>query len=237
MLDRNPNTRYSADDVRKHPWMIDVETLQSISMCSNKTLDENNYKVNALNGIKNFVKQDKLQQATIAYLTYFLSPNEEFQKMKNLFTELDKNLDGTLSKQEISQGFERVFGKSSMGIDIEALLESMDTNGDGVISYEEFFRVVISKTSLLNENNLKICFENFDTNGDGKLNADEIKKALGSQSNDYVKSLIQLIDQNSNEEIDFDEFKLLMEVIVKRERGDIIPSSNNTSITKLKVNK
>lgn len=238
MLDRNPDTRYSAEDVRKHPWMTDVETLKSITISNNSNnFEENNYKVNALNGIKNFVKQDKLQQATIAYLTYFLSPSEEFIKMKSLFSELDKNLDGTLSKQEISSGFESIFGKTAMGIDIETLLESMDSNGDGVISYEEFFRVVISKTSLLNEKNLQVCFENFDTNGDGKLNADEIKKALGSQSNDYVKSLIQLIDQNSNEEIDFDEFKMLMEVIVKRERGDIIPSSNNTSIAAQNIKK
>lgn len=211
MLERKYSKRLSAEEVMNHPWMVAENS--EFSLVGEK-------KLNALNNMKNFYKQDKLQQATIAYITYFLTPSEEIVEMKKLFKALDKNGDGTLSPQEIMAGFTELFGAAVDGLDLKEVLYEMDGNGDGVITYEEFLRVVVNKNTLLNEQNLKICFESFDTNGDGKLSAEEIKKALGAKDNDYVKNLIGLIDENGNNEIDFDEFKTLMEVVLRRENGE-----------------
>eukprot|EP00340_Litonotus_pictus_P010914 CAMPEP_0170538044 /NCGR_PEP_ID=MMETSP0209-20121228/103080_1 /TAXON_ID=665100 ORGANISM="Litonotus pictus, Strain P1" /NCGR_SAMPLE_ID=MMETSP0209 /ASSEMBLY_ACC=CAM_ASM_000301 /LENGTH=450 /DNA_ID=CAMNT_0010839663 /DNA_START=1 /DNA_END=1353 /DNA_ORIENTATION=- len=220
MLDRDVSHRLSAEQVMKHPWMRSV---------SKEALDKE-FKMNALVNMKNFYRQDKLQQATIAYIAYFLTPQDEINEMKKMFKQIDKNGDGTLSLAEVESGFNIVFGAAADVLDIKVILEEMDTNGDGVITYEEFLRVVVNKNSLLNESNLKICFEAFDENNDGKLSAEEIKKALGAKNNDYVKSLINLIDENGNNEIDFDEFKNLMDVILKRENGEEIPMSKNITM-------
>ena len=171
-----------------------------------------------LKNLKNFQNQDKLQQATIAYIVHFLTPANEFEQLKETFKSLDKNNDGTLSMDEIKIGFEKMFGPASSEMELEKLLEELDANGDGSVSYEEFLRMVMNKAKLLNEKNLKLCFEAFDENKDNKLSADEIKKALGAKDNDYVRQLINLIDDNNNSEIDFEEFKQLMNILLEIEK-------------------
>ena len=42
--------------------------------------------------MKNFYKQDKLQQATIAYITYFLTPSEEIVEMNGFIIDREKYL-------------------------------------------------------------------------------------------------------------------------------------------------
>lgn len=217
MLNRDVKKRLSAEDVLNHPWLqATVEELKRMETISHKNQQK------ALSNIKNFYKQDKLQQATVAYITYFLTPSDEIKEMKNLFKSLDKNGDGTLSLTEMLDGFNKAFGAASDGFELKTVLKEMDTNGDGVVTYEEFLRVVVNKNSLINEQNLRLCFEKFDENNDGKLSAEEIKNALGAKNHDYVKALIDLIDENKNNEIDFDEFKQLMDVVLKRENGENI---------------
>lgn len=206
MLTKNFHSRPTAQQCIEHEWM-------------QKDQDNNINKEfkNVLKNLSNLHHQDKLQQATVAYIVHFLTPSSEFDQLKETFKSLDKNGDGTLSLDEIKAGFEKLFGSVTGEVEVEKILEEVDIDGDGTISYEEFLNIVINKAKVINEKNLQLCFESFDSNKDNKLSAEEIRKALGAKDNEYVKELIGLIDENNNSEIDFEEFKALMNVLVKHE--------------------
>lgn len=207
MLCKNFKKRISANEILNHPWLkqkIEVKTKDMKSVLSN---------------IKNFHEQDRLQQATINYIVHFLTPPSELEQMKGAFRDLDVNGDGTLSKEELRAGFEKLFGQVGKADELEKVLEEIDSDNNGSISYEEFLSAVMNRNKLFNEENLKLCFESFDKNGDNKLSAEEIRKALGAKDNEYVKELISLIDENGNNEIDFEEFKELMNLLLTKEKG------------------
>lgn len=209
MLVKNKKKRLSAADCLNHPWL--KEELESFD----KKVDKGTMK-RILHKIKNFHEQDKLQQATISYIVHFLCPPSEFEELRDIFRLLDKNHDGRLTYNELSKGFEQIFGKGLSEVELCKIMEEIDLDGDGFISYEEFLRVSLNKNKILNEKNLKLCFDSFDRNHDGKLSADEIRRVLGAKNQDYSKALIKLIDENGNDEIDFHEFKCLMTEVLRR---------------------
>ncbi len=211
MLNRNYTSRISAIQCLEHPFLI-MDYKEKLNKLKHKDVKK------AMNNLKNFNRQDKLQQATIAYIVHFLTPANEYEQLKEIFKSIDKNGDGTLSFDEIRKGFEQIYGSTQTKIEMEELLGEIDVNGDGNISYEEFLSVMISKNKILNEKNLKACFEAFDENKDNKLSAQEIKNALGAKDNEYVMRLINIIDDNNNAEIDFDEFKILMNMLLGNDK-------------------
>ena len=60
-------------------------------------------------------------------------------------------------------------------LDLEKLFKSLDKNGDGKISYNEFVVGATDMTQLLNEENLRVAFDLLDLNGDGKITTDELR--------------------------------------------------------------
>ena len=173
------------------------------------------YFKDVLKNIKNWDAGEKFQQATVAYIVHFIYPSNEIEELKRVFKTIDKNGDGRLTYDELSKCFELVFGREVSNIEIGKIIGEIDGDADGYISYEEFLRVSINKSALLDETNLKLAFDSFDLNKDGKLSAEEIKKVLGTNQNDYVNYLINAIDQDNNQEIDFDEFKQLMKSLIQ----------------------
>ena len=54
------------------------------------------------------------------------------------------------------------------------MMESMDTNGDGEITWDEFVAASINKIALLNKHNIRAAFDVLDENGDGKISREEL---------------------------------------------------------------
>mmetsp|Transcript_35649 Transcript_35649/g.93236 ORF Transcript_35649/g.93236 Transcript_35649/m.93236 type:complete len:106 (-) Transcript_35649:80-397(-) len=73
---------------------------------------------------------------------------QDVQFIQELFDELDMDKSGYLDKEELR----RLMHPSMLTVnnedDVERLLESMDTNHDGVVSFEEFRRVVTETGSV-----------------------------------------------------------------------------------------
>ena len=146
--------------------------------------------------------------------------SKEIEELKKVFQALDVNGDGMLTYTEIKEGFEKYFGKRISEVKLNKIIEEMDSNSDGIISYEEFLRVALNQKMILDEKNLRLAFDKFDLNKDGKLSKEEIQMILGTSGFDYITALLQIIDNNKDGYISFDEFKRLMKGVVMPNRND-----------------
>ncbi len=85
--------------------------------------------------------------------------SEEIEELKNLFLALDTSKDGTLSIDEIKDGFAKLNKKlKGSRVNYKELMATMDKDGNGVIDYTEFITAAIDKVALLNKKNLISAF-------------------------------------------------------------------------------
>ena len=218
MLERNVDLRYSADECLKHKWMKIYNEKSEVMKTEVVT--------SALNNISNYHATEKLQQATMAYIVHFISFNKEVEDLKTVFNEFDKNKDGLLSFEEIDHAFTRYCMNKGLQNFTQKnkliqMLDEIDTEKTGHISYEQFLRISIDQREILNENNLRSAFEKFDTNKDGKLSKEEIKNVLGIKDFAYVNELLKLVDENKDGFISFEEFKSLMDCVLTKQKVEV----------------
>ena len=149
--------------------------------------------------IKAFSKMNKFQTGVISLLSNLTASEEDLKNLKKMFQDLDKDKDGKLSTEEVKMGLETLMHpeekKKSDAVakkvlcskhppdEYKKLVESMDRNGDGEITWDEFVAASIDKIALLNKHNIRAAFNVLDENGDGKISREELKKWFKADEN------------------------------------------------------
>lgn len=108
------------------------------------------------------------------------------QKQLESFEKLDKNKDGYITLKELHKGL----GENYDLKDAQKILESVDTDKNGAIDYNEFLAATLDAEIAKNLKKLERAFKYFDTNDDGFIDEGELKEALD-------RSDLDLIDANS----------------------------------------
>lgn len=159
--------------------------------------------------LKVFRGAQKVKKIVLTYLATQLS-EKELEPLKKLFMALDKNGDGILSMEEISEGLK---GRADQKEMLE-IMQSMDTDGSGFVDYNEFAAAALGEEVYLNSDKLLQAFNMFDKDKSGKIDANEIKEAIGEAMAGVDEAIwIQMIkdaDVNGDGQIDFDEFLKMM---------------------------
>ena len=204
-------------DPLKRPTAIQaLETKWIKDLAPNSKLNENEAS-KILSRLKSFRADQKLQEATLAFIVNQLISKEETNELKKVFMELDVNNDGKLSLEEIAQGYKKIYGSSSAEDDARRIFELVDADHNGYIGYEEFIRATVDRNKVLTDQKLESAFRLFDKNGDGFISAIEIKEVLGKDSklnDDIWKSIVKEVDINGDGEISLEEFKSMMQKII-----------------------
>jgi len=83
--------------------------------------------------VKNLIAFHRLELLKRAVLTYMATQASEIEieKARNTFIRMDKNNDGRLSKEEMTEGLK----KFAEGENLSQFLEKVDTNKDGYVDY------------------------------------------------------------------------------------------------------
>jgi calcium-dependent protein kinase len=138
--------------------------------------------------------------------------------LQESFRQLDKNADGRLSKQEMIEGYKRIYPemtKEQIETEVERVFEVADQDGNGELDYSEWQVASINKYSILQEQKLREAFKLFDRDGSGEITASEIKAILGSgkkMANEGIfDDIIKEVDVNGDGVISFEEFKQMMQ--------------------------
>ncbi|EGR32043.1 protein kinase domain protein, partial [Ichthyophthirius multifiliis] len=125
-----------------------------------------------------------------------------------------KNNDGVLTLEEISNALTKQENQQLK--EIESVINSLDSDGNGTINYTEFLAASIEKSLYLKEERLLQAFKMFDQDGSGKISKQELKNVLGdqeeykNQDDNIWDQMIQEADKNGDGEIDFYEFVEMM---------------------------
>merc|ERR1711920_561457 len=81
--------------------------------------------------------------------------------LEQAFIAMDENGDGTLSLDELRRGMQNC-GISLVGIDAQAMLDNIDTDGSGAIDYSEFIAATMDQSRFMREDACYKAFKLFD---------------------------------------------------------------------------
>lgn len=206
MLQFNPKDRFTADQALNHVWVK-----KTAPRATNVPLEGAH-----LDNLKNFRHQNQLKKAALHIIAQQM-PDAEILNLKNVFTGIDKNGDGTLTVEEMVEGLEKSgITTEQLGFDLAEVLKSIDSNNSGVIDYTEFIAATLEKKKYLREDRLWSAFRVFDVDGNGSISKAELHKILNGgglmdmQASKNIDELIAECDLDGDGEISFDEFVKMM---------------------------
>ena len=222
LLQVDPSQRLSAAEALEDEWFKKNININKI----NETQSQNNFNI-FIKNISEFCAEQKLQQATLAFLVHNFAPKEELNELKKIFFAFDKNGDGKLSKEEFVTGLTNIDYNFNFGLkeeeSLDGLIKNIDSDNNGYITFEEFLIASINKEKILTEKNLKMAFDVFDRDKNGGISHEELKYILGEynpNAREYLwKKMIQQIDLNQDGQISYSEFhKMMMDVIKNKNK-------------------
>lgn len=130
---------------------------------------------------------------------------------------LDVNSDGKLSREEVLIGFRKTMGDDLAEAEVDKLFKAADTDNSGEIDYSEWIAATINKKKILTNEKLEYVFKLFDKDGNGSIDTQEVREMLGVGKNVDQKvwdDIIREVDTNGDGEIQFTEFKVMMEKLL-----------------------
>lgn len=184
LLTYDMDQRPSASDALQHEWIIKY---------SSQVVDST-VAIGALSNLKTFRADQKLKQATFAFIASQLLTKSEKENLAKIFKAIDKNGDGKLSKDEIMDGYDQFFGKNMDKDDINKMFDAVDIDRSGFIDYSEFVVAAMNEKNLLTNEKLQSAFKMFDKDNSGFISSEEIKEILGfgkTLSEEAVNEIIQ----------------------------------------------
>jgi len=204
LLKMNHRERYTAEQALNHEWIKNkAPAAKGVSLQSN-----------FVDNLRGFRSQNKLKKAALHIIAGQLN-EDQIKNLREVFMALDGNGDGLLTAHEMKEGLAKA-GLKDIPVDLQQILEDVDSDGSGVIDYTEFLAATLDKRAYLQEDVCWSAFRLFDKNGDGKISQQELKMVL---ENDDVENmagaraiaeLMKEIDGNGDGVIDFQEFMVMM---------------------------
>eukprot|EP00331_Platyophrya_macrostoma_P017306 CAMPEP_0176466452 /NCGR_PEP_ID=MMETSP0127-20121128/37899_1 /TAXON_ID=938130 /ORGANISM="Platyophrya macrostoma, Strain WH" /LENGTH=495 /DNA_ID=CAMNT_0017859619 /DNA_START=33 /DNA_END=1515 /DNA_ORIENTATION=+ len=200
MLTLDYTKRPSALEVLQHPW---------IQKNSNKEPID----VDVLSNLSAFSAKSKLKQAILAFIAVYTTTEDERKKLEETFRSLDKDHNGTLSYDELVEGFTMIHGSKEIAIQMaQKTLESADFDKSGQIDYSEFVVAAMNEEKLLSKQKIDQAFKRFDKNGDGYIERSELSAVFGGVEikEDQWQQIIADCDTDKDGRISFDEFTAML---------------------------
>jgi len=146
----------------------------------------------------------------------------ERAEYSDAFKLFDKDDDGNITVKEIFEVFQSLGLKQYTMDQVTEMMKAVDLDDNGELSLDEFI-VLLRKRGKSKkgkpatfDDELKAAFRVFDVDGNGTISAEELSTVMNALGEDLTKDdinfMIRAVDINSDGEIDFDEFKKMMQL-------------------------
>eukprot|EP00829_Urostomides_striatus_P012444 TRINITY_DN3272_c0_g1_i7.p1 TRINITY_DN3272_c0_g1~~TRINITY_DN3272_c0_g1_i7.p1 ORF type:complete len:339 (+),score=95.15 TRINITY_DN3272_c0_g1_i7:619-1635(+) len=200
LLTYNQEERITAGEALKHPWI--------------KSRENNELNPSILSNLAKFGATSKLQYATMMCLATQKIDKNERQELEKIFKKLDANGDGHLSREELVEGYKKLYkNEEEAKREVEKLMANMDGDGSGSFEYSEFLAAASNTKKLLSKQNVKEAFDMFDLDKSGSITTEEVKKILGAKKNiseETWKEMVKELDPNGDGQISYEEFEKML---------------------------
>ncbi|CAN6826343.1 unnamed protein product [Brassica oleracea] len=203
MLDANPYSRLTVQEVLEHPWIQNAERAPNVNLGDGVRTK-----------IQQFLLMNRFKKKVLRVVADNL-PNEEIESIIQMFQTMDTDKNGHLTFEELRDGLKKI-GQVCPDDDVKMLMDAADTDGNGTLSCEEFVTLAIHLKRMGCDEHLQQAFKYFDKNGNGSIELDELKEALfdddklGHGGDQWIKDIFFDVDLNKDGRISFDEFKAMM---------------------------
>ena len=208
MLTKSASERLSASEVLQHPWLVNnfENHSQSYSVLNR-----------ALINILKFQNETKLQKATLSIIVSQIMSTDELKVLNSIFTNIDKNSDGIISKEEIIQALEQYTDYSKNTIN--KLIRESNFGHNDEINYTKFLAATVDWAKEMSRERLLEAFRIFDLDQNGKISAEELQAIFKGNHKNKEKfiNMIKEVDKNGDGQIDFEEFFNHMYELKKKE--------------------
>ncbi|KAJ8642619.1 hypothetical protein MRB53_004367 [Persea americana] len=202
MLDPNPYSRLTAQEVLEHTWLKNISKAPDIPLGDT-----------VRTRLKQFSAMNKLKKRALRVVAEHL-PVEELAGFKEMFHMMDTNKNGNLTFEELKQGLQMI-GQDATDPDVQMLLEAADVDGNGTLDCEEFVTVTVHLKKISSDDDLTKAFRFFDKNESGFIEIEELREAL--QDGDFrpeneqaIRDIICEIDTDKDGRISYQEFASMM---------------------------
>ncbi|XP_022860836.1 calcium-binding protein CAST-like [Olea europaea var. sylvestris] len=163
------------------------------------------------------------------------SPSLNKVRLRRIFDMFDKNNDGMITLDELSQAL-GLLGLNADMAELDSMIQSHIQPGNTGLTYKDFEDLHVSLNKVFfgldevvdeeaqDESDLSEAFKVFDEDRDGYISARELQVVLGKLGLqeggeiDRVQQMISSVDSNHDGRVDFFEFKNMMRCV-------IVPSS------------
>ncbi|XP_074590888.1 putative calcium-binding protein CML19 [Curcuma longa] len=133
--------------------------------------------------------------------------------LRQVFCYFDENGDGKISAREL-QTCMRSIGEELSHEEAVSVVASSDSDGDGLLGFDDFVRLVEGDEGQEKEKNLWEAFKVYQEAGDGSITPRSLRRALGklgeTKSVEECRIMIQQYDINGDGVITFDEFRIMI---------------------------
>lgn len=166
MLDSDPVSRYSAEQCLAHPFMLENHSeMYKWRMAL------------VYNFLHSFKPKNRLRKLFQISMLHRISSVHDQTEFLVEFTNLDRNKDGILQKEELVQGLLNSYSISEADAEkyVEEIFHNLDRNKNNNLEYSEFLLGTMRVSKIINDKNIENLFKEMDTNEDGFISQEEIK--------------------------------------------------------------
>ena len=213
LLNKDKN-RISAQNAIKHIWFKNLNIKERLTFLPFEKIKK------VLEQIMKFKPKKTLQKLCLAYLVRNFN-DESVNDASNLYLQIDYNNDGSIDENEFVMHLKEIIEKTGEKIDesyLKKVFENIDIDKSGTVEYSEFVAAGVKKELILKEQNLRESFDFFDKNKNGLINLEDLRVVFmkfKGFSQDEFNSIVSDVDADENNEIDFEEYKNVMNNIME----------------------
>lgn len=194
LLIADPSKRLSAKAALEHPFV------QAGSPKNQEAILD----AEILKSLRRFARASAFRRALLSMMAFSLS-NEDRALLREEFLSLDSESHGTITHQELKLVLENRFHVCSEEADI--LFNSLDTDHDEEIEYNEFLAAALLARVQVHEDLLRKTFSRFDKHDTGTITAEDLRSVLGEHFDGAeMQELIREADTSGQGKVNYDAF-------------------------------
>jgi len=169
MLDKNPQTRISADQCLEHPWLSTEQFNQTPPAICDSIVKK----------LRDFRAPKTLQKETLKFLVNNITSEIDFKTIRDAFRAIDTSNSGIITWDQIKKGYSHDSHVTHLNTEyIDQIFKRLDFNKDGTINYSEFLTATVDKKRTLTTANLQFAFHHFDTDNEGFITRHDLKEVF-----------------------------------------------------------